>query len=76
MTERTCGTCRHFHPDSGDLRVGQCRARAPSPVMLGLRQSPAGSVPVVEGFFAPVIERIPLEETRERLIEEIGKKIG
>lgn len=54
MTERTCGTCRHFHPDSGDLRVGQCRAREPSPVMLGLRQSPAGSVPVVEGFFAPV----------------------
>jgi len=30
---------------------------------------------IVEGFFAPVIERIPLEETRERLIEEIGKKI-
>jgi len=30
---------------------------------------------VVEGFFAPVIERIPLEETRERLLEEIGKKI-
>jgi Fe-S cluster assembly protein SufD len=31
---------------------------------------------IVEGFFAPVIERIPLEETRQRLIEEIGKKIG
>ncbi|BCX02236.1 MAG: Fe-S cluster assembly protein SufD [Candidatus Roseilinea sp.] len=31
---------------------------------------------IVEGFFAPVIERIPLEETRDRLIEEIGKKIG
>lgn len=30
---------------------------------------------IVEGFFAPVIERIPLEETRVRLIEEIGKKI-
>ena len=30
---------------------------------------------IVEGFFAPVIERIPLEETRNRLIEEIGKKI-
>lgn len=30
---------------------------------------------IVEGFFAPVIERIPLEETRDRLIEEIGKKI-
>ena len=30
---------------------------------------------IVEGFFAPVIERIPLEETRERLREEIGKKI-
>jgi Fe-S cluster assembly protein SufD len=30
---------------------------------------------IVEGFFAPVIERIPLEETRERLTEEIGKKI-
>jgi len=30
---------------------------------------------VVEGFFAPVIERIPLEETRERLLEEIDKKI-
>ena len=31
---------------------------------------------IVEGFFAPVIERIPLEETRNRLIDEIGKKIG
>jgi Fe-S cluster assembly protein SufD len=30
---------------------------------------------IVEGFFAPVIERIPLEETRERLLEEIGRKI-
>jgi Fe-S cluster assembly protein SufD len=31
---------------------------------------------IVEGFFAPVIERIPLEETRERLLGEIGRKIG
>jgi Fe-S cluster assembly protein SufD len=31
---------------------------------------------IVEGFFAPVIDRIPLQETRDRLIEEIGKKIG
>ncbi len=31
---------------------------------------------VVEGFFAPVIDRIPLAETRERLIDEIGLKIG
>jgi Fe-S cluster assembly protein SufD len=31
---------------------------------------------IVEGFFAPVIDRIPLEETRERLTVEIGKKIG
>jgi Fe-S cluster assembly protein SufD len=31
---------------------------------------------IVEGFFAPVIERIPLEETRDRLTEEISKKIG
>jgi Fe-S cluster assembly protein SufD len=31
---------------------------------------------IVEGFFAPVIEHIPLEETRERLLAEIGKKIG
>jgi Fe-S cluster assembly protein SufD len=31
---------------------------------------------IVEGFFATVIDRIPLEETRERLIEEIGRKIG
>jgi Fe-S cluster assembly protein SufD len=30
---------------------------------------------IVEGFFAPVIQRIPLEETRDRLTEEIGKKI-
>ena len=31
---------------------------------------------IVEGFFAPVITRIPLEETRDRLTEEISKKIG
>ncbi len=31
---------------------------------------------IVEGFFAPVIERIPLEETRQRLLAEIARKIG
>ncbi|HEY3340621.1 MAG TPA: Fe-S cluster assembly protein SufD, partial [Anaerolineae bacterium] len=31
---------------------------------------------MVEGFFAPVIDRIPLEETRDRLIDEISRKIG
>ncbi len=31
---------------------------------------------IVQGFFAPVIERIPLESVRERLTEEIAKKIG
>ncbi len=31
---------------------------------------------IVEGFFAPVIERIPLEETRQRLLAEIAGKIG
>ena len=31
---------------------------------------------MVEGFFAPVIDRIPLEETRERLTSEISRKIG
>ncbi len=31
---------------------------------------------VVEGFFAPVIERIPSEETRERLTNEISRKVG
>jgi Fe-S cluster assembly protein SufD len=31
---------------------------------------------IVEGFFAPVIDRIPLEETRDRLTEEVSKKIG
>ncbi len=30
---------------------------------------------IVEGFFAPVIERIPLEETRQRLLAEIARKI-
>jgi len=41
----------------------------------GIPQSEARRL-IVEGFFAPVIERIPLEETRNRLIDEIGKKIG
>ncbi len=31
---------------------------------------------IVQGFFAPVIERIPLEGVRERLMDEILKKIG
>jgi Fe-S cluster assembly protein SufD len=31
---------------------------------------------IVQGFFAPVIERIPLESARERLTREIVKKIG
>jgi Fe-S cluster assembly protein SufD len=31
---------------------------------------------IVQGFFSPVIERIPLESVRERLSDEIMKKIG
>ena len=31
---------------------------------------------IVEGFFAPVIDRIPLESVREQLREAIQKKIG
>ena len=31
---------------------------------------------IVQGFFAPVIQRIPLESVRERLVEEIAKKTG
>ena len=31
---------------------------------------------IVQGFFAPVIDRIPLPDVRERLTEEIVKKIG
>jgi Fe-S cluster assembly protein SufD len=31
---------------------------------------------VVQGFFAPVIERIPLSSVRQRLTEEIEKKTG
>lgn len=31
---------------------------------------------IVQGFFAPVIERIPLESVQERLSEEIVKKIS
>jgi Fe-S cluster assembly protein SufD len=31
---------------------------------------------IVQGFFAPVIERIPLESVRQRLTDEIAKKIG
>jgi Fe-S cluster assembly protein SufD len=31
---------------------------------------------IVQGFFAPVIERIPLESVRERLTNEIVKKTG
>lgn len=31
---------------------------------------------IVEGFFAPVLDRIPLEGVRDQLREEIGRKIG
>jgi Fe-S cluster assembly protein SufD len=31
---------------------------------------------IVQGFFAPVIQRIPLESVRDRLTEEIVKKTG
>jgi Fe-S cluster assembly protein SufD len=31
---------------------------------------------IVQGFFTPVVDRIPLESVRERLTEEIEKKIG
>jgi Fe-S cluster assembly protein SufD len=31
---------------------------------------------IVEGFFAPVLDRIPLEQVREQLRAEIERKIG
>jgi Fe-S cluster assembly protein SufD len=31
---------------------------------------------IVEGFFAPVLDRIPLETVRERLRDVIRHKIG
>jgi Fe-S cluster assembly protein SufD len=31
---------------------------------------------IVEGFFAPVLDRIPLESVRERLRQAIQHKIG
>jgi Fe-S cluster assembly protein SufD len=31
---------------------------------------------IVQGFFAPVIDRIPSESVRERLTDEIVKKLG
>lgn len=54
MRSGSCGTCRHFHPNAGDLRVGQCRARAPVPLVAGMRQTRAVAQPVIDGFFAPV----------------------
>ena len=31
---------------------------------------------VVEGFFAPVLDRIPLDDVREQLRREIEHKLG
>ena len=31
---------------------------------------------IVEGFFAPVLDRIPLESVRAQLTHEIARKIG
>ena len=31
---------------------------------------------IVEGFFVPVLDRIPLESVREQLRREIERKIG
>lgn len=50
----TCGTCRHFAQNVGDMRVGQCRVRAPVAMLYGARNTPAGPSPLVDGFFPPV----------------------
>ena len=41
----------------------------------GLHRSTAQRL-IVEGFFAPVLDRIPLESVRHQLREVIGRKIG
>src|SRR5206468_2387307 len=41
----------------------------------GLRPHEAQRL-IVEGFFAPVIDRVPLESVRDRLREAIQTKIG
>jgi Fe-S cluster assembly protein SufD len=41
----------------------------------GLRRAEAQRL-IVEGFFAPVLDRIPLENVRDQLREAIERKLG
>lgn len=51
----TCGTCRWFAPGPEIKlpRIGQCRAVAPVPILVAMKQGPRGPEPAVAGYFPP-----------------------
>lgn len=50
MTNRNCGSCRHFYPHPANLKTGHCRESSPVPIAVGM--SKAG--PVINGYHPPV----------------------
>lgn len=64
----SCKTCACFFRTRPNARDGQCRARSPVPIVIGVAATPAlpGLVggkngmpqPIVNGFFPPVNENI------------------
>lgn len=67
--DNTCKTCSAYLPSRPNARDGQCRARSPLPVLVGMAQQPSvgailggmnggHAVPVVQGYFPPVHEDI------------------
>jgi hypothetical protein len=66
----SCKSCACFFRNHAGARTGQCRARSPVPIMIGVSQMPslpsiigakngAGNPqPVINGFFPPVDETV------------------
>ena len=49
-----CTTCDRFYPTGKDGMSGQCRAKPPAPVMVGLQQTALGARPLIESHFPTV----------------------
>lgn len=48
---KSCGNCQFFQRVALGNPLGNCRARPPVPLMLGMGKGPAGPVPVVNTYW-------------------------
>lgn len=55
----TCGACHFTMPIRENLQAVLCTGLPPTPVVVGMQQTPAGMQPQIEGIRSPVPRNLP-----------------